>query len=950
MDNYSKEIVIGRNGAEQKEADLVMLERILNGMDAYVYVTDPSTDEILFINSKMREHFDFGKSDGVGVKCWEVLQSGMTGRCPFCPNHQLKDRPTETVVWEEHNTVTGRDYRNSDNLIDWPDGRLVHMQYSVDISELKEMAAAQQNLMSLISRNFISDNYSEDMPSTALKMVGEFMGYTRVLLSFFYEQNNELRVTHAWSADGSVMEENDTSVPFRRNDRLYDQVVSEEQEIISYDISDITSHYGAGKIGIKSFLSMPIYLREKMIGLLSFDIDIEDYHWESRDTRLASFLCGVFASVFDRKQTGSTLTKLSTLVESVMQPIVYIAADESITYFNDATFKVFGYTREEFIEGGVAMLFGEEMYNHVRTTTWPEAFAAGFVDGVELPIMHKNGSVRMVSFLGVVINVEGELPQLATIGTDITDLIDAKEAAEAVSKAKSEFLARMSHEIRTPMNAIIGMNNIALHSDDLEKTHECNEKIGSASKHLLGVINDILDMSKIEADKFELSYNEFSFEKMLKNIANVTSFRAEEKHQELIVNLGDNVPQYIYSDELRLSQVLTNLISNAIKFTPEYGKVILNVQSMASIGDEVTMQIEVIDNGIGISEEQQRRLFRSFEQADGSISRKFGGTGLGLAITKKIVELMSGRVWIDSELGKGSTFGFTIKVEKRSGTPYTRLAPIVDRENLRILAVDDAEETLMCFTHVMGGYGLACDVADSGKKALELIEAATDKPYNIFFIDWKMPEMDGIELTRRIKEKTGDNAVVFMISAADWNVIEKEAILAGVKAFISKPLFPSVLIDAVNECLGVESERATLRDSENLYWDFSEYSILIAEDIEINREIMAAVFESTGIQIDFAENGKVAVSKFQQNPDKYDLILMDIQMPEMDGYEATRQIRSLAVKCAKDVPIIAMTANVFREDIENCLAAGMNDHIGKPIDTDAVFVKLGTYFNLANGG
>ena len=942
MDNQNKEVNITSN-AERKDVNLAVLERILNGMDAYVYVTDPSTDEILFINEKMCRHFDFGTNDGSGVKCWEVLQSGMTERCSFCPNHLLEDNPGETVVWEEHNTATGRDYRNSDNLIEWPDGRLVHMQHSVDITEIKEAAAAQQELMSQISRNFISGSYTESMVTTALKMVGEFMGYTRVLLSFFYEQAGELKVTHEWSENGTEVDENDMGIPFNLSDYPYDQTTSEGKAIISHEISDMAAHYGADKIGIKSFLSMPIFLKDKLLGLLSFDVAADNYMWESRDTLLADFLCGVFAGVFDRKQTGANLVKVSTLVESVMQPIVYIASDESVAYYNDATFKVFGYTEEEFLEGGVVLLFGEEMYEHVRTEVWPKSFEAGFVEGVELPMLHKDGSTRIISFLGIVINVDGELPQLATIGTDITDLIDAKEAAEAVSKAKSEFLARMSHEIRTPMNAIIGMNNIALSSHDLEKVHECNEKIDSASRHLLGVINDILDMSKIEADKFELSYNEFNFEKMLKNIANVTSFRAEEKHQELVVNLGNDVPCYLFSDELRLSQVLTNLISNAIKFTPEHGTVILNVQNITSEGNDVTLQIEVIDTGIGISEEQQLRLFNAFEQADGSISRKYGGTGLGLAISKKIIEMMNGSVWIESELGKGSKFGFSFKAEKRGDQAQVEVVPKINRKNLRILAVDDAEETLMCFSHVMDAHGLPCDVANSAAKALEMIEKSADKPYNIFFVDWQMPEMDGLELTKRIKEVTDDNAVVFMISAADWGVIEEGAVAAGVKSFISKPLFPSTLIDAVNECLGVESARAAMRESVGLAQDFSEYSILIAEDIEINREIMVAVLEETGVEIDFAENGKAAVAMFGEKPDKYSLILMDIQMPEMDGYEATRQIRSLEIKNAKDIPIIAMTANVFREDIENCLSAGMNSHIGKPIDSSDLFEKLSTY-------
>ena len=528
--------------------------------------------------------------------------------------------------------------------------------------------------------------------------------------------------------------------------------------------------------------------------------------------------------------------------------------------------------------------------------------------------------------------------------SDITEAVKLQRDLEHASRAKGDFLARMSHEIRTPLNAIIGMNNIALNSDDLAKAHQCHEKIDNASKHLLGVINDILDMSKIEADKFELSNSEFDFENMLINITNVTNFKAEEKHQELVVNIDKDVPLFVFSDELRLSQVITNLLSNAVKFTPERGLVLLNVKKMAENGENVTLQIEIVDNGIGISEEQQKRLFTSFEQADGGISRKFGGTGLGLAISKRIIELMGGKIWIESRLSEGSKFAFTINVKSCKEKLIKKLSSKIDKNNIRILAVDDAEETRICFSHVMEAHGLPCDVASGGTEALEMLENCGDKPYNIFFVDWQMPEMDGIELTKKIKEITGDNAVVFMISVADWNFIEKEAVSAGVNSFIPKPLFPSSLINAINECLGTESARAESRmkvASEKP--DFRSKSVLIAEDIEINREIMVAILEDVGISIDFAENGQSAVSTFLENNEKYDLVLMDIHMPEMDGYEATRLIRAMEFEWAKKIPIIAMTANVFREDIENCLAAGMNDHIGKPIDSDDLFDKLEKY-------
>jgi len=539
-----------------------------------------------------------------------------------------------------------------------------------------------------------------------------------------------------------------------------------------------------------------------------------------------------------------------------------------------------------------------------------------------------------------------EFSGVLVIMNDITDLVEAKELAEQVSHAKSSFLSNMSHEIRTPLNAIIGMINIGINTDDFEKKDYCLNRANGASKHLLGIINDILDMSKIEADKFELSYSEIDFEKMLMNITNVANVLAEEKQQNFIVNLYNNVPAYIESDELRLSQIITNLLTNAIKFTPEKGTITLSIENFREVGDQITLRIAVSDTGIGISKEQQAQLFQSFNQADSSITRKFGGTGLGLAISKWIVELMGGEVWIESELGHGAKFIFTIKAKKLAEQSRTKLLTHIDPGDIHILAVDDAVETRDYFVHVMDMLSLSCDVAAGGAEALRMIKESASKPYNIFFVDLQMPEMDGIELAKKIKETNGDDSIVIMISVADWNAIAKEATAAGVRNFVSKPLFPSTLINAINTSIGEELREtvySTPCGQAKCYYDFSKHTLLIAEDVEINREIMSAVLEETGVAIDYAENGKVAISLFSENINKYSLILMDINMPEMDGYEATRRIRALDFAWAKSVPIIAMTANVFREDIDKCTESGMNDHTGKPIDAEALMEMLDKY-------
>ena len=588
---------------------------------------------------------------------------------------------------------------------------------------------------------------------------------------------------------------------------------------------------------------------------------------------------------------------------------------------------------------------------------------------------HKDSSYQVDTTM--LTDLHGKLTGFIEVIQDITEserMAIQRARAEAASRAKSDFLANMSHEIRTPLNAIIGMVAIGKSSTSIERKDYSLAKIDDASKHLLGVINDILDMSKIEAGKFELSPDKFNFEKMMQRVVDILNFRVAAKRQKFMVHIDNAIPSILIGDDLRLSQVITNLLGNAVKFTPEAGYITLNAKKINEKDGIYTIQIEVADTGIGISPEQQERLFQSFSQAQNDTARKFGGTGLGLAISKSIVEMMGGEIWVKSELGNGSIFTFTFQA-KYDAVAEEKFNQRSKWKNTHILVVDDDPIILDYFKEVLKSFGIICDTVINANDAIDL---ASKKNYDIYFVDWMMPDVDGIELARELKAipTTLSSPSIVLFSASEWDAIEEEARRAGVNHFLSKPLFPSAIADIINECIGVNKSQIE-NISQDINGLFKGRRVLLAEDIEINREIVMALLESTGLEIDCAENGEVAVRMFSEAPDMYDMIFMDLQMPEVDGYEATRRIRAIEEeRCSssiassftegetrdndgtsfaegknrsynrdfhKKIPIIAMTANVFQEDIKKCISIGMNGHVGKPINIEEVLDMLKAY-------
>jgi len=514
--------------------------------------------------------------------------------------------------------------------------------------------------------------------------------------------------------------------------------------------------------------------------------------------------------------------------------------------------------------------------------------------------------------------------------SQMNELEKARQAALEANKAKSEFLANMSHDIRTPMNAIVGMTAIAAaHIDDRKQVENCLRKITLSSKHLLGLINDVLDMSKIESGKLTLTTEQISLKEVVEGIVNIIQPQVKSKKQNFDIHVENILTENVWCDGVRLNQVLLNLLSNATKYTPEGGSIHLSLFEENSPKGEryVRIYIKVKDNGIGMSPDFLKRIYESYSRADGDRIHKTEGAGLGMAITKYIVDAMEGTIDIQSEPDKGTEFLLTFDFEKAAAMNMDMVLP-----SWNMLVVDDDE--LLCRTAMdaLKSIGIKAEWTLSGEKAIELVNEHHKRreDYQIILLDWKLPGMNGIQVAKEIRHNLGDEVPILLISAYDWSEFESEAREAGISGFISKPLFKSTLYYALRQYMGTETENG---QTLNPNIDLSGRRILIAEDNELNWEVANELLSDLGVELDWAEDGQICLDKFQKSPEGYyDAVLMDIRMPHMTGYEATKMIRGLKHPDALSIPIIAMSADAFSDDIQHCLECGMNAHIAKPID------------------
>ena len=518
-------------------------------------------------------------------------------------------------------------------------------------------------------------------------------------------------------------------------------------------------------------------------------------------------------------------------------------------------------------------------------------------------------------------------------------LAEALAAAEDASKAKTIFLSNMSHEIRTPMNAIIGLNNIAMNEPSAsDKVKEYLTRIGSSANHLLSIINDILDMSRIESGRMIIRSEEFSFAKVLEQVNTIISGQCRDKGIRYDCRISKDVRDYYIGDDMKLRQMMINILGNAVKFTPEGGTVSCTIETIAQFDGKSTLRFTFRDTGIGMSREYLPKLFEAFSQEDSSSTSKYGSTGLGMPITKSIVEMMNGNIEVESEKGKGTTFTVTVTLLDSERTSAAGEDDMVHPDDMCVLVIDDDPVACEHAQIVLGQVGIRCEKALSGLAGIEMVRLrhARREPYNLILVDWKMPELDGVETTRQIRKIVGHETPIIILTSYSWEDIAEEAKAAGVDTFVAKPLFAGMVLDEFREAFkrkNIRLERETV--------DLKGRRVLLAEDVAVNAEIMMMVLSMREIEVEHAENGRIATEMFAAHePGYYDAVLMDMRMPEMDGLEATRTIRGMDREDAGTIPIIALTANAFDEDVQRSMQAGLNAHLSKPVEPEALFKTL----------
>lgn len=804
--------------------------------------------------------------------------------------------------------------------------------------------ASENNLLAALENADFEEGYSVDA------MKRDFAEGQRGVASFTY---NNIRETMYY-------------VPVARTDWMLTCLIRES--VISAQIDTISEGIVKRSLMLSILTALVItavfvmmLLQTRKAAKLSLEKETSEMMQQELEERIA-LQEELLAQEKKRAQLDSMITALASDYRSVYY--VDLETDQATCYRQDSSdeefardevFSFSGAFRKYAMEH-VAEDFREQFLSFIQ----PENIRAELKNNAIIAfryLVRKDGeeSYEMLRMADVNRDSDGGEHEIKALGVGFTDideemrdslaknqaLSDALRTAEEASKAKTTFLSSMSHEIRTPMNAIIGLDALALHEPDIsDATKDYLEKIGSSAQHLLSLINDILDMSRIESGRMTLKNEEFRFSELIGQINVIFSGQCREKGLTYNCSVNGELADYYIGDSIKLRQVLINILGNAVKFTPEGGRVSLTVEKTGGFNGRTALLFRISDNGIGMSREYLPKLFDTFSQEDAGATNKYGSSGLGMAITKSLVEMMNGEINVESEKNAGTTFTVSLTLmdsdrKAADGEGNVKVHP----QELKALVIDDDPIALEQAKLVLSQAGIAAETVEAGREAVEMVKLshARQEPFNLIIVDWKMPEMDGVETTRQIRSIIGEDTAVIILTSYNWDDVAEEADTAGVDSFLAKPLVSDTLLDELRNVL----QRKNIRDAGGTKAELKGRHILLAEDMEINAQIMMQVLSMREMETHHARNGKEAVKLFEDSPvGYYDAILMDMRMPEMDGLSASKAIRGMSREDAESIPIIALTANAFDEDVQQSLQAGLNAHLSKPVEPGNLFETL----------